>query len=69
MAEPFYLYTRRQGGNFYVQFRMDDGTITAPKSTGIPNKNEAQLTAMCWLSSGEIPDRVNSNIKFGMGMA
>ena len=20
MAEPFYLYTRRQGGNYYVQF-------------------------------------------------
>ena len=63
MAEPFYLFTRRRGGNFYVQFRMDDGTITAPKSTGTPNKKEAQLTAMRWLSSGEIPERVNSKDK------
>ena len=59
MAEPFYLFTCRHSGNYYVQFRLEDGTITAPKSTGTPNKKEAQLTAMRWLSSGEIPERVN----------
>ena len=25
MAEPFYLYTRRHSGNYYVQFRLEDG--------------------------------------------
>ena len=63
MAEPFYLFTCRHSGNYYVQFRLEDGTITAPKSTGTPNKKEAQLTAMRWLSSGEIPERVNSKDK------
>ena len=63
MAEPFYLFTCRHSGNYYVQFRLEDGTITASKSTGTPNKKEAQLTAMQWLSSGEIPERVNSKDK------
>ncbi len=40
MAEPFYLYTRRQGGNYYVQFRLEDGSLSNHKSTGTPNYNE-----------------------------
>lgn len=60
MAEPFYLFTRRRGGNYYVQFRREDNTLTDPKSTGNPNYNEARLIAMQWLSTGNIPVRVNS---------
>ena len=60
MAEPFYLYTRRQGGNYYVQFRLEDGSLSNHKSTGTPNYNEARKIAMQWYSSGQIPERINS---------
>ena len=46
MAEPFYLYTRRQGGNYYVQFRLEDGSLSNHKSTGTPNYNEARKIAI-----------------------
>lgn len=61
MAEPFYLYLRRQGGNYYVQFRLDNGTLTNHKSTGTPNYNEARKLAMQWYSSGQIPG-LNQNL-------
>lgn len=35
MSEPYYLYTRRQGGNYYVQFRLEDGSLS--------NHNEVNL--------------------------
>ena len=60
MAEPYYLYTRRQGGNYYVQFRLEDGSLSNHKSTGTPNYNEARKLAMQWYSSGQIPERINS---------
>lgn len=56
MAEPYYLYTRRQGGNYYVQFRLEDGSLSNHKSTGTPNYNEARKLAMQWYSSGQIPE-------------
>ena len=46
MAEPFYLYTRRHSGNYYVQFRLEDGSLSNHKSTGTPNYNEARKLAM-----------------------
>lgn len=60
MAEPYYLYTRRQGDNYYVQFRLEDGSLSNHKSTGTPNYNEARKLAMQWYSSGQIPERINS---------
>ncbi|MBS7310610.1 MAG: tyrosine-type recombinase/integrase [Treponema sp.] len=60
MAEPYYLYTRRQGGNYYVQFRLEDGSLSNHKSTGTPNYNEARKLAMQWYSSDQIPERINS---------
>lgn len=60
MAEPFYLYTRRQGGNYYVQFRLEDGSLSNHKSTGTHNYNEARKIAMQWYSSGQLPERINS---------
>ena len=42
MAEPYYLYPRRHGGNIYVQFRLDDDSLSYQKSTGTSNYNEAQ---------------------------
>ncbi len=63
MAELFYLFTRRRGGNYYVQFRRDDNSLTDPKSTGNPNYNDAKRIAMQWLSTGNIPVRVNSKDK------
>lgn len=60
MAEPFYLYIRRKGGNYYVQFRLEDGSLSNHKSTGTPNYNEARKLAMQWYSSGQIPERINS---------
>ena len=53
MAEPFYLYIRRKGGNYYVQFRLEDGSLTVGKSTGTPNYVEAQKIAMREYSTGE----------------
>ncbi len=43
MAEPFYLYTRRQDGNYYVQFRLEDGFISNNKSTGTSNYTETTV--------------------------
>ncbi|MCI5666960.1 MAG: hypothetical protein SOW31_04030 [Treponema sp.] len=63
MAEPYYLYTRRQGDNYYVQFRLEDGSLSNHKSTGTPNYNEARKLAMQWYSSGQIPERINSKEK------
>ena len=60
MAEPFYLYIRRKGGNYYVQFRLEGGSLSNHKSTGTPNYNEARKLAMQWYSSGQIPERINS---------
>lgn len=60
MSEPYYLYTRRQGGNFYVQFRLEDETLSNHKSTRTPNYNEARKLAMQWYSSGQISGRINS---------
>lgn len=60
MAEPFYLYTRRHSGNYYVQFRLEDGSLSKHKSTGTPNYNEARKLAMQWYSSGQVPERINS---------
>ncbi|MBP3562352.1 MAG: hypothetical protein J6J67_07625 [Treponema sp.] len=50
MAEPFYLYTRRHSGNYYVQFRLEDGSLSNHKSIGTPNYNEARKLAMQWYS-------------------
>ena len=58
MAEPFYLYTRRHSGNYYVQFRLEDGSLSNHKGT--PNYNEVRKLAMQWYSSGQIPERINS---------
>lgn len=54
------MYIRRKGGNYYVQFRLEDGSLSNHKSTGTPNYNEARKLAMQWYSSGQIPERINS---------
>ena len=55
-----YLYTRRHSGNYYVQFRLEDGSLSNHKSTETPNYNEARKLAMLWYYSGQIPERINS---------
>ena len=52
MAEPFYLYPRRHGGNIYVQYRLPDGSLTVGKSTGTTNYAEAEKIAMREYSTG-----------------
>lgn len=53
MAEPYYLYPRRQGGNIYVQYRLPDGSLTVGKSTGTKNYKEAEKIAMREYSTDE----------------
>ena len=60
MAELFYLQTRRHGGNYYVRFKLEDGSLSNFKSTGTTNYNEAKRIAYNWLSTGNIPARMNS---------
>lgn len=60
MVKPFYLSTKRHGGNFYVQFKLSDGSLSFQKSTGTPNRSEAEKIAMSWLVNGNIPKRINS---------
>lgn len=60
MAKLFYLSTKRHGGNYYVQFRLEDGSLSFQKSTGTTNYNEAQKVAYQWLANGDIPARINS---------
>ncbi|MCQ2587617.1 MAG: hypothetical protein MJ174_05825 [Treponema sp.] len=60
MAKLFYLTTKRHGGNYYVQFRMEDGSLSFQKSTGTTNYDEAQKVAYTWLANGNIPARINS---------
>ncbi|MGN0728139.1 tyrosine-type recombinase/integrase [Treponema sp.] len=60
MAKLFYLTTKRHGGNYYVQFRLEDGSLSYQKSTGTPNYNEAQKISYQWLANGNIPARINS---------
>ena len=62
MAKLFYLSTKRHGGNYYVQFRLEDGSLSFQKSTGTTNYNEAQKIAYQWLANGNIPARTNSKI-------
>lgn len=63
MAEPFYLYPRRHGGNIYVQYRLPDGSLTVGKSTGTTNYAEAEKIAMREYSTGEYKRYVNSKLK------
>ena len=60
MAKLFYLTTKRHGGNYYVQFRLEDGSLSNQKSTGTSNYDEAQKIAYTWLANGNIPARINS---------
>lgn len=60
MAKLFYLTTKRHGGNYYVQFRLEDGSLSNQKSTGTSNYDEAQKIAYTWLVNGNIPARINS---------
>ncbi len=62
MAELFYLSTRRHGGNYYVRFKLEDGSLSNFKSTGKTNYNEAKKVAYNWLATGNIPARINSKI-------
>lgn len=63
MAEPYYLYPRRQGGNIYVQYRLPDGSLTVGKSTGIKNYKEAEKIAMLEYSTDEYKRYANSKLK------
>ncbi len=63
MAKPFSLSTKRAGGNFYVQFALPDGSSTFQKSTGTPNRAEAERIAMQWLVTGKLPNRINATEK------
>lgn len=60
MAKLFYLSTKRHGGSYYVQFRLEDGSLTHQKSTGTSNRLEAEKVAYKWLANGNIPARINS---------
>ena len=37
----FFLSTKRHGGSYYVQFRLEDSSLTHQKSTGTSNTLEA----------------------------
>ncbi|MBR0032152.1 MAG: hypothetical protein IJP61_07695 [Treponema sp.] len=56
----FYLATRRHGGNYYVKFRLEDGSLSNQKSTGTSNYDEAKKITYTWLTNGNIPARINS---------
>lgn len=60
MTKFFYLTTKRHGGSYYVQFRLEDGSLTFQKSNGTQNYDEAQKIAYQWLANGNIPARINS---------
>lgn len=57
------MYIRRKGGNYYVQYRFPDGSLTVGKSTGTPNYVEAQKIAMREYSTGEYKRYANSKLK------
>ena len=62
MAELFYLTTRRHGGNYYVKFRLEDGSLSSMKCTGTSNYAEAKKIAYTWLTTGNIPARSNAKV-------
>ena len=53
MAEPFYLYIRRKGGNYYVQFRLEDGQSLLLKVQELQTKKKHSLQ----LCDGSLPAR------------
>lgn len=59
MVKPFYLSTKRHGGNFYVQFSLQNGSRPNVKSTGCRDRKEAEKMVMNWLVNGNIPSRIN----------
>lgn len=63
MTEPYYLFTRRRGGNIYVQYKLPDGSLTTAKSLGTPNYAEAEKIAMREYSTGEFKRYVKSKKK------
>jgi integrase len=62
MAKPYYLSTKRHGGNFYVQFKLSDGSLSFQKSTGTTDRTEAEKIVMGWIVNGNIPARINSSV-------
>ena len=62
MAELFYLTTRRHGGNYYVKFRLEDGSLSSMRCTGTSNYEEAKKIAYTWLTTGNIPARSNAKV-------